>query len=170
MPIWETFSLVLQYIDKHGDWNIDGHRLKVEEYAHDNTIRYRVQIPGIVSPGNYLIVTKTFSSKVGFNMTSVEDTNQDGILLQNKTWNYDLVDGVYIPSKITQKDFDPDGSLSYENTVTFKNQKINKPIPAETFTYKNLDLKNGDKFIDKILDKEYTYQDRQLIEVEKKSK
>jgi hypothetical protein len=39
-------------------------------------------------------------------------------------------------------------------------------LDKNTFTYKNLGLKNGDQFIDKILQKEYTYQNGELIELE----
>ena len=75
-----------------------------------------------------------------------------------------MVNGVYVPSRTTEQNFErKNGELSYEAKYTFKNAKTNHPISQETFTYKNLGLKNGDKFIDKILDKEYTYQDGDLI-------
>ena len=55
------------------------------------------------------------------------------------------------------------GEMSYERECLFNNIKINHVIPEETFTYKNLGLKDGDKFVDKIQNKEYIYQDEELI-------
>lgn len=164
-PIWETFAWVLQYIKERGEFSVDGYAMKAEECTDGNLTKYRIQIPGKVSPEHYLFITMVFSSEKGFNIISLETTRSDGQLFQKKTWDYGLVDGVYLPIKTTEQNFRPDtGQLSYDKISTFKNLKINQPIPAETFTYKNLGLKNGDKFIDKILDKEYTYQDGQLIE------
>ena len=62
------------------------------------------------------------------------------------------------------------GVLTMKEIITFKNHLVNDPIPEETFTYKNLGLKDGDKFIDKIKNKEYKYKAGKLVEVEKKKK
>jgi len=164
-PIWETFPPLLQYINEHGKYGIDGYSLKVEERTIGNLTEYRIQRPGKVSPERYLFVTMVFSSKKGFNIVSYEVTDpKSGLFHTKKNWGYDLLDGVYLPSRTTEQIFDrKSGDLSYEETYTYNNLKVNQPIPAETFTYKNLGLQNGDKFIDKILDKEYTYQDGELI-------
>ena len=55
-PIWETltFPPLLQYINEHGGFSVDGHPLKVEERMDGDTVGYRIQIPGRVSPGQYL--------------------------------------------------------------------------------------------------------------------
>jgi len=163
-PIWETFPRLLQYMELHGEVSVDGYALKVEECTDGNLTKYRIQIPGKVSPTDYLFMTMFFSGNKGFNITSVEETMSDGKLLHKRTWDYDLVNGVYVPSRTTEQIFErKNGELSYEAKYTFKNAKTNHPISQETFTYKNLGLKNGDKFIDKITNKEYTYQDGDLI-------
>jgi hypothetical protein len=164
-PIWETFPRLLQYIELHGELSVDGYTLKVEERTIGNLTEYRIQIPGKVSVEDYLFVTMVFSSAKGFNIVSYEETDpKTGLFHKKKSWDYDLVNGVYVPSKTTEQIFErKNGELSYEEEYTFKNAKTNHHIPEETFTYKNLGMQNGDKFIDKILDKEYTYQDGQLI-------
>ncbi|MBN2267134.1 MAG: hypothetical protein JW725_02215 [Candidatus Babeliaceae bacterium] len=164
MPIWEIFRLLTQYIYKHGEWNVDGHTLKVEKCTDANNTKYRIIQPTIVSPGNYIFLAKTFSSEVGFNMILEENTNQEGRLLNKVILDYELVNGIYLPSKTTEQNYEREnGGLSYEAKHTFKNQKVNMPIPEETFTYKNLGLKNGDIFEDKIEGKEYKYQDANLV-------
>jgi len=167
-PIWETFQRLLQHMELHGEVSVDGYALKVEERKNGNDMEYRIQIPGKVSPTDYLFKTMVFSGNKGFNIISLETTDHNGKLFQRRTWNYDLVNGVYVPSKTAKQIFEREnGELRYEEQYTYKNLKVNQPIPVETFTYKNLGLENGDKFIDKIENKEYTYQDRKLIEVEK---
>ncbi len=163
-PLWEFFPLMLQYIQKHGDYSIDGHSLHLEERRDGTITEYRIEIPGAVSPGQYLIKTMVFSSEEDFNVTLVETKKADGKLFQKKTWDYKVIDGIYLPKKTTKQNFTGDNAeLSYERECIFSNFKLNQTIPEHTFTYKNLGLENGDKFIDKILDKEYIYQDGELI-------
>lgn len=168
-PVWEIFPpQLLQHINEHGGFSVDGHPLKIEERMDGDTVGYRIQIPGKVSPEQYLFITMVFSGEKGFNIISYEVTYPNGKVFQQLTWEYELVSGVYLPIKTTEQNFRPDtGQLSYDKISTFKNLKINQPIPPETFTYKNLGLKNGDKFIDKILGEEYIYQDEALIPVSK---
>jgi len=124
---------------------------------------------------NYLFHEMVFSGDNGFNVVSLETTyqnekNANNVMFKKETLEYKQFDKVYVPCYTSEQTFDiPSGKLDDEKTVTFKNQKINQPIPEGTFTYKNLGLQNGDKFIDKILDREYTYQDEDLILDEKKS-
>jgi hypothetical protein len=162
--VWESFPQILQYINEHGKYSSDGHDLKVEESISGNITKYRIEIPGKLNTGKHLFSTKIFSSEAGFNMTSFEVTDEDGKLLMEWKWDYDLIDGVYLPKVTSQRNFSwKSGKLDYEQRCTYKNQKVNKPIPVETFTYKNLGLKDGDKFIDEIAGKEYKYQDANLV-------
>ncbi len=168
-PIWETLPGVLQHTNKHGEFNVDGHFLKVEERTDGGITEYRIQLPGKISPTDYLFMTMVFSSDKDFNIVSLETTRSDGKLFQKNTWDYDLVDGVYLPNKTTKQNFAGENArLSYERKSIFRNSRINHAIPQEMFSYKNLGLKNGDKFVDKILGREYTYQDEKLIPTEAK--
>ena len=169
-PIWETFPRVLEYMELHGELSVDGYALKVEERKDGNDTEYRIQIPGKVSPTDYLFMTMVFSGNKGFNIVSYEETDPKTELFERKeSWDYDLFDGVYLPNITTEQIFDrKSGNLSYESTHTYNNLKVNQPIQGETFTYKNLGLKEGDLFIDKIADKKYTYKkDGSLKEVVK---
>ena len=80
-PIWETFARVLQHMELHGEVSVDGYALKVEERKDGNDTEYRIQIPGKVSPIDYLFKTMVFSSKKGFNITSLETTSSLSRLL-----------------------------------------------------------------------------------------
>ncbi|HEW78789.1 MAG TPA: hypothetical protein ENH34_02325 [Phycisphaerales bacterium] len=167
-PIWGTLSRVLQHIDLQGEYSVDKYDLKMEKRTDGNTTEYRIVLPGKITATDYLFVTMIFSGEKGFNVTSFEVTDPNGRLLQKATWDYALVDSIYLPSKTTEQHFEREnGQLRYDRISTFRNLWVNQPMPAETFTYKNLGLKNGDKFIDKILGEEYIYQDEALIPVSK---
>lgn len=169
--ILETLPLVLQHINEHGEFNVDGHRLKVEEQKYGDVTRYLVRQPAKVAPETYFFLKMVFCSENGFNIVSYELTDSNGKLNRRLTWEYELVSGVYLPKKTTEERFErTNGELSYHRESTFRNLQLNQAIPEKTFTYKNLGLQNGDKFIDRILDKEYTYQDGELVAIEKKSK
>lgn len=164
--IWELFSDLLEIIEKDGKYSVDEYELKVEERKSGDITEYRIIMPSRVgSPESYKYTFSqmVFSSDNGFNISSYKYT-LGNIMVRNHTWDYELVDGIYIPIKTIQKDFNwSDGTLRYESIVKFKNKKINKPIPEETFSYKNLGLEDGDMFVDEIVDKEYKYEDANLV-------
>jgi hypothetical protein len=160
----QTFLFLLNYIEKHGEFNIDGYSLRMEERVGGTTTEYRLEIGSQVSPGEFLFATMIFNSDKGFNITLSETRSADGKLYQKMTWEYEAINGVYLPKRTTKQNFKGENAeLGYERECVFTNLKLNQAIPEETFTYKNLGLKNDDKFVDKILGKEYTYQDGELI-------
>ena len=158
-PIWEILPPVLQYIKEHGEFSVDGHPLKVEGHTDGTITKYRVLVPGRVSPEQYLFVTMIFSGEEGFNLVLYEVTDSNSKVSQQLTWKYELLSGVYLPKKTTEQIFDrKSGDLNYESTYIYNNLKVNQPIPPETFEYTNLGLKDGDIFSDKIADKEFKYE------------
>lgn len=170
-PLWETFAKYLAYIDKHGQSStLAGYTMKVtvEECNVGNVKKYKIVLPGVSSGGPkiYLSTTLVCSSEAGFNVVSCVDTANYDSVLEKKTWDYGLINGVYLPLQTTHVCFDKQtGNLDTQSTWTFLYQKVNQPVNNETFTYKNLDLKDSDKFVDKILNKEYTYQEGKLTEI-----
>jgi len=77
---------------------------------------------------------------------------------------------VYVPKTIHYMIFlSSDGKIRFDSQITFTKSVLNAPIPTETFEYTNLGLKDGDIFLDEILDKEYRYEaaTKKLIPVEK---
>ena len=169
-PIWETLPKYVDYIDQHGKFNVAGYPFKIKEYADGDLTEYHVQIPTRISSEYYRFITMVFSSRKGFNIVLYKETDSKDQLLRKKTWDYDLIGEVYVPSRTNEQIFErEDGKLNYEEEYKYKNEKINKPIPAETFTINNLGLKDGDEFIDKTTGEEFKYQDGKLIELRQES-
>ena len=162
--ILETLPRLVQHINEHGEFNVDGYRLKVEEQKNGDVTRYLVKQPAKIQAEMYVFLKMVFCSENGFNVVSYEITDPNGKVSRRLTWEYELVSGVYLPKKMTEERFErTNGELSYHRESTFRNLQLNQLIPEKTFTYKNLGLKNSDKFVDRILDKEYIYQDEKLI-------
>lgn len=169
--IWEFFPRLVEYIKEHGKYSVGRFDLQVEERKTGDTNDYRIIMPSMMQgDGNYLFHEWVFSGDKGFNVVSFEtiyrnERDSSNITFRREILEYERFDNVYVTCYKLEQTFDiPSGKLNKEMTITFKNQKVNRPIPEETFTYKNLGLQNGDKFIDKILNKEYTYQDGELIQ------
>lgn len=171
--IWEFFPELLESIKKNGQYSFGEFNLQIEERKIGDTTDYHVIMPSRVQGDeNILLIEMIFSENNGFNIISyemvyhkVEDVN---IVIKRERLEYKKFDEVYVTCQKLEQTFDiPSGKLKKERTITFKNQKVNEPIPTKTFTYKNLGLKNGDAFIDKIMEMEYIYQDEELIPVTK---
>lgn len=159
--IWELFPQLTETIMERGKYSVDDFDLTIEERKFGDITEYRIKLPSKAgTPENFLYLSSTmvFSSDKGFNIISYQYVDQNGIQLRNQTWDYDNIDGVYVPINVTQQDFNwPEGSLSSEKIVSFKNLRVNHVIPTETFEYTNLGLKDGDLFSDKIANKEFQY-------------
>jgi hypothetical protein len=166
-PVCEILHQILGKINKDGEWKVDRYGLKVEEHKVGDVTQYRIIIPSKITENDILFSTLVFSGEEGFNIILFQVTDVDDKILQNATWDYELVDGIYLPKETTQQNYmRKDGGLSYSKKTSFKNTRINRPVSAETFTYKNLGLKNGDKFVDNIQGKECIYKDGELVETD----
>jgi|GEM_PF-1363211 len=160
-----SFLFLINYIEKHGEFSIDGQSLRIEKHVAGTTTEYRVEIPSPQkNPGEFVFTTMIFNSDKGFNITLSETRTADGKLYNKVIWEYEAINGVYLPTRTMSQTFKGENAdLDNERECIYTNLKLNQAIPEETFTYKNLGLENGDKFIDKILNKEYTYQDGEFI-------
>ncbi|MFA5239627.1 MAG: hypothetical protein WC476_07990 [Phycisphaerae bacterium] len=171
--VWHLYPIIAGKIEEKGEYIFDGLTPKVEQRTVSGDLQYRVHMPlRLNSFGiKYLWRIKTFSANTGYNMISLEMITADGgKLMQQENIEYQKINDVYVPVKRMKNtyDYSRDFSLRSQEEQVFKNVRINEPIPDETFTYKNLGLKDGDTFVDKIEDKEYKYKEAKLVEIEKK--
>jgi hypothetical protein len=160
-----SFLFLINYIEKHGEFRIDGQSLRIEKHVAGSTTKYRIEIPSPQkNPGEFIFTTMIFNSDKGFNITLSETRSADGKLYNKVIWEYEAINGIYLPTRTMSQTFKGENAnLDNERECIYTNLKLNQALPEETFTYKNLGLQNGDKFIDKTLGKDYTYQDGELI-------
>ena len=146
--------------------------LKFEESRDSNDIVYHMLMPFRISKKQHIFISTYFASKACSNIVKSEMLGPE---LQKQSCieiEYSVIDGINVPCRIVSYTYDiSDGSVTQKKEYVFKNQQLNKPIPAETFTYKNLGLKENDKFIDEIENKEYRYKEatKTLELIEKKT-
>ncbi|MBW8039062.1 MAG: hypothetical protein FVQ85_03585 [Planctomycetes bacterium] len=171
---WDHLGILIKKINRYGKIEFDGYTLQMEERIKGEIIEYKIIEPSVVSlersdPNHYIIIAKIFSSQCGFNMIYWEVTTGGGIPLQKFTWEYELINGVFLPKRVVTKHYGSSGEVALEKESTYVNNKLNQTISPETFEYTNLKLKEGDIFIDEILNKEYRYKaaTRTLEPVEK---
>jgi hypothetical protein len=171
---WQDLDWPIKRLNKFGKIEFDGYKFQMEEHMKCDNIEYKVISPSVVNlerskPEHYAILTMIFSSQCGFNMIYWEAATGSGMVFQRYNWEYELIDGVYLPKRMIIKLYGPMGEMTTEKDLTYANNNVNQEIPADTFEYTNLKLKDGDIFIDEILNKEYRYKadTRTLQPVEK---
>jgi len=168
-PLGGTFAKYLAFFGKEGGRSIDGDpTITVEECNVGGVKKYRIILLSLAKDSSgakvHCFDNLVCSSKAGFNVVSHTITDSNDRVIANRTWRYGLVNGVYLPLQTTRAHFDyQTANLETQSTSTFIDQRVNHPISEQVFTYKNLGLKNGDKFIDKILGEEYIYQEGEFI-------
>ena len=103
-------------------------------------------------------------------MVRREVTDKAGQTLQTLDITYEKIGHIYVPKTVHFVIFrSSDLKKHFDSRITFTKSILNAPIPAETFNYRNLGLKDGDRFIDRTLNnKEYIYQNQNFVEVTKK--
>ncbi|MGB8226942.1 MAG: hypothetical protein WCE45_08805 [Sedimentisphaerales bacterium] len=137
---------------------------KCEVNRDGNDIVYHVLTPFRTAKTEYIFMSSYFASEAGYNLIKSEILGSKLQKHFNTEIEYSIVDGIYIPNCINFFNYDvSDGSIVQERKYILNNQQLNHSIPAETFTYKNLGLKNDDRFVDKIEKKEYKYKDANLV-------
>lgn len=160
---WNYFNNLVEQINKLNKLDVYGHKFKIEEYKKGKIFEYKIIQPAVInkegsSPENYVILTQIHSSQYAFNIIYWEIRSGSDRLKQRYTWEYEFIDNVCLPKRVVKKDYDSSGRVASEKDCTYTNNKVNQVIPPETFEYTNLNLKDGDIFVDEILKKEYRYR------------
>jgi hypothetical protein len=166
--VWGYYPDIIRTIEEKGEYVIDGLSIKVEQKIISGDLQYRIHEPFWTNNPqikNFWTIN-TFSQDAGYNRISWETTSIDGKTMQKLSTEYQKVNDVYVPIKNIEDNYDfKNFSLQSHNETVFKNVRINDVIPAETFTYKNIGLKDGDIFDDKIAGKEYKYEKGVLVPI-----
>jgi len=169
-PIWNHLDS-LQRRFQDGELKVGNYSPLFEESRIGDNIVYRLLSPARTGGDNYIFMNMYFSSEAGYNMTKLQFLGPDHKVYANMDCEYYILNGIYIPKRIETQEFNLDnGTVRYKEQYILINQQLNQSLDKNTFTYKNLGLKNGDQFIDEILQKEYTYQDGNLIPLEDQTK
>lgn len=95
-------------------------------------------------------------ASMGFNVVHTEqwfvygkNTKKESELKSLTTVDYSSNDGIWIPSVLLQKKEPSDMSTyKFDRTYTAVSISVNSSLPKKTFSYVNLGLEDGDRFVD----------------------
>lgn len=122
--------------------------------------------PACTDEDAFIIATMVLDSSVGQNLVRREVMDKTGKVLQILDITYENVSSVYVPKNVHFTMFrSSDQKMTFDSQVTFTKSILNMSIPEDTFDYKNLGLKNQDRFVDEIENKIYVYSDDKLESV-----
>jgi hypothetical protein len=164
-PVWELLSKLSDGLRSYNKGDINSfYNVVLEKEQTAKGVIYHMQLtnPGASQPFEKF----TLDGEKGFNPTYIEVKNDKGITISEITTNFNEIGGIFLPSErhVLQYDGD-DGHLRRQAKSTFSNMQVNIALPENTFSLNNLGLKNGDKFIDEIANKEFEYKDGKLVEL-----
>lgn len=119
---WDNLENLAKHIDRFGKMEFDGYRLKIEKHQKGDITEYKIMQPGVVSlerdsPDDYAIITRVFSDEYGLNMKYWKVASGSGQILQEFSWEYELVNGVYLPKKVVEKHYGANGDVTREKTA-----------------------------------------------------
>lgn len=118
-----------------------------------------------MSKDNLVVHETKFDERVGFNVIEKTVYMPDGNVWLHDTWDYKSVGGIYVISKRTKTIFEPshDYALRFTRVLELIETEVNSPIHPETFTYKALNIQEGDRYIDNLEQAEYTLRNGKLV-------
>jgi hypothetical protein len=158
LPIWIQLESLIKKGLKQGGFSI-----KLEKRADNGFVEYRLEEPVVADGNAFGLMRMIFPGNKGFIITEYEYTDTNGNIQAKQTIDFTLIDGIYLPSLRHTLQYDENGRIQTDKTEIFKNIRVNKTIPEDSFTYENAGLKNGDFVKDEITNKKYEYRDANLI-------
>lgn len=165
---WETISLVIKEVSELGNVKIAGKpHLIIFENKQANSKQYKIVTvwkTGEDIEEYYGLIELVVDSADGFNVKRVKSSIQPGDWRQyTKEMTYEKIDGIFVPKTCHEITIMADRKPSVELKIVFEESIINEPISEKTFTYENLGLENGVRFVDNIKRIEYQYKDGELL-------
>jgi RNA polymerase sigma factor (sigma-70 family) len=108
---------------------------------------YREQM-GFTNPGGPMLwVTTLWSPQAGYNPVSTVQSagTPDGAPQSQIEWQWKVIDGIYVPSKIKETVYRArGGNLSKEQLTKLEDCVLNRPLGAHQFDEKGLGVADGD--------------------------
>jgi hypothetical protein len=161
-PIWEALegdmrdALELRAVPPAADRpSID----VIEVRSGDEAIyKIRHTIP---RPDLTIVLEKTFSSQAGLNLVEYQemlDRNGDIESTKSRRIVYDRRGEIFIPQWINDVNGSDKNSATFHRNYNLVSYRLNDRVPHDTFTVAKFDLKQGDRFLDRI-EKKLFFQD-----------
>jgi len=162
-PTWTFLSSLRKlFFDEDTTPKIFRDAVVIEKRSLGNDVEFYIR-SAVLEYGNNNIecfYELLLPSNAGHNPTCIRILDApDKNLIQEYNISYVELNGIYLPSNYQMITYNADGMVTMHKQYTFKEQKINEAVTEETFSVRNLGLKDGDTFKDRIENKEYRYKE-----------
>ncbi len=104
-----------------------------------------------------LIRRCTLSLSQGCNPISSETIGLEAERTVKSRWTWELCDGVWLP-KTWNETVQQKGGRDEERQVTFVENRVNREVEADAFSFSRLGLRRGDNVRDRRTQEKYQYQ------------
>jgi hypothetical protein len=171
--IWETISTRRKVLSVEGNTTIAGRpHLSIAEIDADGHKQYKITTLYFTSQhdkNDYAKVELVVDSSVGYNAIK-QETIYHGITRMSVNLTYEKIGDVFVPKTFHRILLNNEGKCIFDSQSTLTKSTINEPISKKTFTYENLGLQNGVRFVDNIKRIEYWHENGKLVPASEKIK
>ncbi|MFH1370218.1 MAG: hypothetical protein ABII09_02875 [Planctomycetota bacterium] len=169
VKFWDTILRIKSDISDRIGERVEGYpHIEISSMETESGIKYRILTTwkgGESYVIKYIRSLIEVDEAVGFNATKVEVTNPDGVKLATKQYTYEKIGEIYIPKTVRKESRNNNGELTFTSETTIETASINKPLPEDMFTIKNLGVEEDTLVTDNIKKAEFRYSKGVLIPI-----
>jgi hypothetical protein len=172
--IWETLLQLRSNINDRIKERIAGYpHIEILSMNTDNGVKYRILTTwkgGENYVRKYMRSLLEVDEAVGFNAIKTEMTTPDGVKIDLKEYTYEKNGEIYILKTVKKEQRNNKGEITFTSEITIETTGINKPLPEDTFTIKNLGVEEDTLVTDKIKKAEFRFSKGNLVPIAEPNK
>ena len=165
--VWEVILLTRRAILEGGNIRIaDYPYVEITSMETSSGIKYRIL--STFKGGDvikYIRILLEVDETVGFNVIKREETNPDGVKKYSTKYSYENLNGIFVPKTFWMESHNNSGELTGTSEITIETIGINKLLPEDTFSIKNLGIEENTIVTDKIKKSEFRYSKGNLVPI-----
>jgi hypothetical protein len=167
--LWDMLLQFRRDINERIKARVAGYpQIEVSSLSGDKGTKYRI-LTTWRDGENY--VTKYVRSllevdeAVGFNAVKTETTTPDSVRIDSTQYTYEAFGNIYVPKTIRKEYRNRKGEPTFASEITIETTGVNKPLPEDTFSIKNLGVEEGALVTDKIKNAEFRFRNGTLVPI-----
>ncbi|MGA2171873.1 MAG: hypothetical protein ABSG82_02510 [Sedimentisphaerales bacterium] len=167
--LWDTLLQIKSNINERIKERVAGYpHIEISSLNTDKSIRYRILTTwrgGENYVMKYIRSLLEVDEAVGFNTTKVEVSSPDGVKLTSQQYTYEQIGEMYVPKTVKKEQRNNKGDITDTSEITIETTGINKPLPEDTFTIKNLGVEEDAIVTNNIKKAEFRYSKGNLVPI-----
>jgi hypothetical protein len=164
--LWETLLRIRSNINERIKERIGGYpHIEISSSKTNTGIKYRIQTKWRGGENNVIGLILEVDEAVGFNAIKTEITNPAGVITKLKEYTYEKIGEIYLPKTVKKKSWNNKGEPILTSEITIETTSVNKSLPENTCSIKNLDVEEGTLINDNIKKAEFRYSKGNLVPI-----